>query len=202
MSPAPTVDQATRPAPVGGALAPAERPLLLPAGRVAADTHPEELHRLALQEASDPGCDPLAVQATVWLLRACNAVLTSQADELRPLGLSPSAYNVLMALHNTEDRILEPCQLAERLLISRPSITGLLDTLQGKGLVERRPHPDDGRRVLVELTDGGVEVLQRHFGTHYAEQRAMFADLDADELEQLVTLLRRVRGATPPTMAG
>jgi DNA-binding MarR family transcriptional regulator len=197
MSAVHTVDQ-----PAAEADADADRQLRTPVGRVAAGTHPEELHRLALQEASHPSCDPLAVQATVWLLRACNAVLTSQSDELRPLGLSPSAYNVLMALHNTEDHILEPCQLAERLLISRPSITGLLDTLQGKGFVERRPHPEDGRRVLVALTQRGTDVLRQHFGTHYAEQRAIFADLDEDDLEQLVTLLRRVRGAMPSTMAG
>jgi len=156
-----------------------------------------ELRRLALQEATHPGCDPLNVQVLIWLFRAYNAAMTAQADQLRPLGLSPSAFNVLMALHNTEGRRLEPWQLAERLLVSRPSVTGLLDTLQAKGLIDRLPHTDDRRRMLVALTASGLALLEDHFATHYAEQEAMFADLDADERAQLVTLLRGVTGAVP-----
>ena len=179
----------------------AERPVA-PKGRVAAETHPVELQRLAYQEATHPSFDPLNVQCLMWLFRAFNATLNAQADELRPLGLSPSAFNVLMALHNSDDHVLEPCQLAQRLLISRPSVTGLLDTLQAKGLVTRQPHGDDRRRILVELTAEGAALLESHYATHYAEQAAAFADLSADERETLVVLLRRVRGAVPADLEG
>jgi DNA-binding MarR family transcriptional regulator len=172
-----------------------------PKGRVAAGTHPVELRRLAYQEATHPSFDPLNVQCMMWLFRAFNATLNAQAEELRPLGLSPSAFNVLMALHNSADRMLEPCQLAQRLLISRPSVTGLLDTLQAKDLVTREPHGDDRRRILVHLTSAGESVLESHYATHYAEQAAAFAELSADERETLVTLLRRVRGAVPSDFA-
>lgn len=175
----------------------ATKNLLRPRGQVAPDTHPVELERLACQEATHPDCEVINVQTLVWLFRAFNAVLNAQAEELRPLGLSPSAFNVLMALHNTDERVLEPCQLAQRLLISRPSVTGLLDTLQAKGLIERAPHKEDRRRVLVRLTDKGLTVLESHFATHYAEQNAIFGDLDAAEKSTLVSLLRRVRGAQP-----
>lgn len=171
-----------------------------PRKAVAPDTHPIELQRLASQEATHPECDPLSVQALIWLFRAFNATINAQAEELRPLGLSPSAFNVLMALRNTPDATLEPCELSARLLISRPSVTGLLDTLQAKGLIRREPHTDDRRRVLVTLTDDGQALLESHFATHYREQKAAFADLDDDERVQLVTLLRRVRGAVPADM--
>lgn len=168
-----------------------------PRGRVAPGTPVAELERLALQEATHPGCKPLNVQTLIWLFRAYSAAMNAQADELRPLGLSPSAFNMLMALHNTEGRTLEPCQLADRLLVSRPSVTGLLDTLQAKGLVTRAPHPDDGRRVLVRLTAAGMTLLERHFDNHYLEQNALFEPFGTAELETLVTLLRRVPGAMP-----
>ena len=169
-----------------------------PRQRVAPGTHPLELQRLAFEEATCDVCEPLNVQALIWIFRAFNAVITGQAEELRPLGLSSSAFNVLMALHNNDDRTLEPCQLAQRLLISRPSVTGVLDTLQGKGLVERLPHVEDRRRVLVRLTDDGLGLLESHFSTHYREMNAVFAELDDDEKATLVSLLRRVRGAVPP----
>jgi DNA-binding MarR family transcriptional regulator len=168
-----------------------------PAGRTAPGTHPLEAQRLALQEQTLPGCDPLKVQATIWVFRAFSAVNNAQAEELRPLRLSPSAFNVLMALLNTPDHVLEPCQLADRLLVSRPSITGLLDTLQSKGLVTRQPHSADGRRVLVELTDVAHELLRDHVDAHYAEQERVFSNFTEDELATLVTLLRKVEGATP-----
>lgn len=164
---------------------------------VAPDTHLEELERLARQEATHPTCDPLNVQALVWLFRAFNAAITAQTEELRPLGLSPSAFNVLMALHNTDGHTLEPCQIAQRLLISRPSVTGLLDTLENKNLLTRSAHPDDRRRILVTLTNDGLALLESHFATHYAEQNNLFCDLDAEERATLITLLRRVRGAVP-----
>jgi DNA-binding MarR family transcriptional regulator len=171
-----------------------------PQGRTAPETHPAELERLALQESTHPACDPLVVQAHLWLYRAFSAASNAQAEELRPIGLSPSAFNVLMALRNTPDQILEPCQLAERLLVSRPSVTGLLDTLQAKGLIVRRPHSEDGRRVLVELTDEACDLLDAHFPVHYAEQQRIFGALDERELADLVCLLRKVRGAIPPSL--
>lgn len=172
-----------------------------PRQRVAPDSHPVELQRLAFEEATSDACEPLNVQTLIWIFRAFNAIVNRQSDELRPLGLSPSAFNVLMALHNNEDRTLEPCQLADRLLISRPSVTGLLDTLQRKGLVERLPHAEDRRRVLVRLTDDGLRLLESHFACHYGGMNAVFTELDDDEKSTLVSLLRRVQGATPPDFA-
>lgn len=171
-----------------------------PRKRTAPGTHPVELQRLALQEQTHPDCEPLQVQTVIWLLRAASALLNAQTDELRPLGVSPSGFNVLMALRNTPGHTLEPRDLSDRLLVSRPSVTGLLDTLQGKGLITRRTHGQDRRRVLVALTDAGLALLEQHFPTHYAEQRALVAALSPDEQATLVTLLRRVRGALPRSL--
>lgn len=142
------------------------------------------------------------MQAFIWLGRAFNAAITAQAEELRPLGLSPSGFNVLMALHNTPGHLLEPCQLAERLLVSRPSVTGLLDTLQAKGLIERRPHAEDRRRVIVGLTDEGRSLLESMLDVHSRGLQERFESLNPDELATLVVLLRRVKGAVPPHLRG
>jgi DNA-binding MarR family transcriptional regulator len=169
-----------------------------PVGRVAPATHARELARLAITERTHTECSPLHVQTVIWLFRAYNAVMSDLADELRPLDLSPSGFNVLMALNNTAGNTLEPCQLAERLLVSRPSVTGLLDTLEARGLVRREPHAEDRRRVNVVLTGRGAALLAGNFAEHYRRQRELFGDMTPDELTQLVTLLRKVRGATPP----
>lgn len=180
---------------------------LAPRGRVAHGTPPWELERLALQEALHPDADPLLVQGAIWIMRAYNVASGELADALRPLELSPSGFNVLQTLANTRTGELEPCQLAERLLVSRPSMTGLIDTLEAKRLVARRPHPVDRRRVLVVLTSEGRKMLECHYQEHYARLRALFSDLEPDEVEQLVVLLRKVhrsaeKRATPVSQSG
>lgn len=172
-----------------------------PQGRTAPGTHPLELQRLALQEQMHSDCDPLRVQAITWLMRAHAAITAAQAEELRPLGLSPSGFCVLAALLNTPGGRLEPRQIAERLQLSRPSVTGLLDTLQDRGFVVRRPHSDDRRRVLVELTHYAEQTLHDHYPTHYKEQARLVEGLSDDELATLVQLLRKVSGAVPAELA-
>jgi DNA-binding MarR family transcriptional regulator len=174
--------------------------LIAPHTEVAPATHPVELRRLALEEAQHPDCDPLSVQVVLWVLRASSAVLGHQAEILREPDLSPSAFNVLMALRNTPGGVLEPCDIADRLLVTRPSVTGLLDTLENKGLIERRPHPADRRRRLVHLTASAHEVLTDHLSHHYAELERLLGGLGRSERAELITLLRKIDGAVPSAL--
>lgn len=168
-----------------------------PRGRVAQGTHTVELQRLALLEQAHPECRPLHAQALNWLVRAYTAVTAAQAEDLRPLGLSPSGCYVLLALLTSPDRRLEPRQIADRLQLSRPSVTGLLDTLQDRGFVVRRPHREDRRRVLVEPTQRALTILEDHLPRYFAEQSRLLQGLSEDEVETLAVLLRKIEGAVP-----
>ncbi|MEC9057731.1 MAG: ABC transporter transmembrane domain-containing protein, partial [Actinomycetota bacterium] len=70
--------------------------------------------------------------------------------------LSLSQYRVLVFL---DEGGAAPSDLAERLSVSRPSITALMDGLGERGLVERHSDPDDGRRVVHHLTDAGRRTV-------------------------------------------
>lgn len=153
-------------------------------------------------QGADQGALPPANQAIVWLFRAYNATMNELATSLRPLGLSPSAFHVLQTLAGSGDQELEPCELANRLLVSRPSVTGLIDTLEAKSLVSRRRHPADRRRVLVGLTEGARALLGEHAPEHDQCLRRVAGQLSADELASLTTLLRKIHGAMPPEARG
>lgn len=168
-----------------------------PAGKVAPGTHPLELQRLALLEEAHPGCRPRHAQALLWLVRAYSAVTAALAEELRPLRLSPSGCYVLLALVTTPEQRLEPRQIADRLQLSRPSVTGLLDTLQDRGFVVRRPHGDDRRRVLVEPTQRALRLLEDNLSGYFEQQADLLEALGEDDLDALVVLLRKIRGAAP-----
>ena len=55
---------------------------------------------------------------------------------------------------------LTPGELAAHEKVQPPSMTRVLAALEERGLVERRPHPTDGRQALVELTTAGHDLLR------------------------------------------
>jgi DNA-binding MarR family transcriptional regulator len=84
--------------------------------------------------------------------------------------------------------------MGERLQVHPTSITSIVQRLESDGLVGRRPHPDDGRAILAEITDSGralVEVATADLvGADFA-----LGSLSDDELARLSELLRPVRRA-------
>lgn len=70
----------------------------------------------------------------------------------------------------------------------------VLRTLQRKGLVERRPHPDDTRAKSLKPTSKGIEVVRRALTLVERTDQEFFAPLDGDA-EALTPLLRRLTGA-------
>jgi len=126
------------------------------------------------------------------LQQAAGRVSAQRATQLRALGLSPSAFAVLAELAAADDESLQPCVLAGLLSVTRPSVCGLIDGLEAKGLVGRTPHHHDGRRVLVRLTAQGSDLLAEHRARYEQGQRVLVAALSSDEQTQLCALLDRV----------
>ena len=77
---------------------------------------------------------------------------------LTRMGLTIGEADVLTLVLIAAPEHPPPTQLAGWLSLTTAGITGRLNTLERKGLIERRPHATDGRRVHVHLTDSGVEV--------------------------------------------
>lgn len=86
--------------------------------------------------------------------------------------------NVLILLEATGP--LSMSRLAEALDISVASVTGVVDRMEARGLVERRRNADDRRVILVHPADGG---------------RRLFAEIDAKRREMLGVILRRLTEA-------
>jgi DNA-binding MarR family transcriptional regulator len=84
--------------------------------------------------------------------------------------------------------------------VSRPTVSGVTDTLERRGLVERRAHTDDARRRTVALTPAGERTFGELFPRFNAEESLACGGLDAEGRAQLAALLRRlvttIRGGT------
>lgn len=126
------------------------------------------------------------------LLRTAAQVTSEQTRRLRDTRVSPSAFNVLLELAAAGDEGLQPCALAARLSVSRPSMCGLIDGLQAKALVTRSPHHRDGRRVLVALSDTGRRLVDDHRASYDAMLDSMLDDLTGSDRRHLIGLLQRI----------
>ena len=75
--------------------------------------------------------------------------------------------------------------LATALEVSPRNVTLLVDTLEGLGLVARRPHPSDRRAVLVTLTGRGHDVMSRMAAERQALAAELTAGLDDHDVNRL-----------------
>jgi DNA-binding MarR family transcriptional regulator len=131
-------------------------------------------------------------QAWRALLQA-HATLVRQLDiELREAGLRLADFDVLAQLAETGGE-LRMTELAARTLLSRSGLTRRVARLVDEGLVRRANATEDGRGVVVALTDAGVARVTETVPVHLRGVSKLFVErLDDQELAVLETALRRV----------
>jgi DNA-binding MarR family transcriptional regulator len=116
----------------------------------------------------------------------------------REYGLTPSQYNVLRILRG-EGRPLPILEVADRMLAAVPGITGLIDRLEGMGLIARRRCTEDRRVIFVAITDKGLELLGRLDAPEAALHRRLIGHLSPAELRELSRLLEKARQSLDET---
>lgn len=135
-----------------------------------------------------------AMHAVTSLMRVQQLVLGRLDGILRPHGLTFARYEALVLLCFSSRGSLPLGRMGERLQVHPTSITSIVQRLEADGLIVRRPHPDDGRAVLAEVTDAGRAVVERATADLVGADFALGA-LSDDELTRLSELLRPVRRA-------
>lgn len=113
------------------------------------------------------------------------------------IGLTPPQYLILIAIgRGAPDHELGVAQVAERLHLSGAFVTIEVNKLVKSGLIEKRPHPNDRRRVNLSVTAIGLEKLERLASLQRPVNDALFAALDRNTFEMLSEIMRRLaRGA-------
>ena len=100
-------------------------------------------------------------------------------------------------------------ELANALAVTPRRVTALVDALEADGLVERRPHPTDGRSTVVSLTRSGRKQQQVIWAERQREISQAFLDLSAEQQRQLLAItpvltasLRKLAAGRSPANAG
>jgi DNA-binding MarR family transcriptional regulator len=133
--------------------------------------------------------------ARVWEFLRGFAVSHPPKNSLRDaLDLGRGSGRVQALLHLTAGP-LSLGKLAEAVKVDPPYATLIVDTLEERGFVERRPDPADRRRKLVAVTPAGEEAAER-VRRILRDPPPGFARLTPDELDVLEKLLHRAAGDT------
>ena len=94
------------------------------------------------------------------ILRARQAVSSRLSRVLEPLDLSVSQFLVLLTLAMRRKTGVKLGRLARAMLVHPATVTQMVDGLEARGSVERRPHPGDRRAILAVLTDSGFALVE------------------------------------------
>jgi len=101
-------------------------------------------------------------------------------------------FDVLSALRRAEGEQLSPGQLLAQTLVTSGTMTNRIDRLEERGLVRRKPDPNDARSVRVQLTATGRRRVDAALTDLVARENSILGTLDPPERATLAALLRRV----------
>jgi DNA-binding MarR family transcriptional regulator len=113
-------------------------------------------------------------------------------DHVRRQGLTPAQFDLIATLGNTAGMSCK--ELGDRTLITKGTLTGVIDRLEQKGLVERERSSDDKRSYLVRLTRAGEQLFGDVFPKIVAHDKQLFShfsDADFTALEATLTGLKQ-----------
>jgi len=135
-----------------------------------------------------------ANECIVGIVRAGEAFVALANRALSGYQLSPAARQALAVLDGA-GAPLSPTEIARRLIVTTASVTSLLDTLERRGLVERRPDPADRRRLLVAITPPAQAMVRQYVPEVVALQGAVMSGIGEEDRQQLIAVLTRIREA-------
>ena len=130
------------------------------------------------QQTDAQTLEETAAHLRLVINRAARRMRQEAGTEMRP---SRASALVTVELHGP----LTPSELAEIEGVKRPTATRILRGLEGEGLIERTPDPNDGRSALISITPEGRERLRRLRRRKNAYLARRMRDLDGDDVESL-----------------
>jgi DNA-binding MarR family transcriptional regulator len=144
----------------------------------------------------DPSPAPeVAEFAGQLLFRLWRASHTRTADALQSIGLTTALFALLNYLRAHEGANQQ--QIGSAMGIDPSTMVSLIDQLEGAGLAERRPHPQDRRARAVRITAKGRRALERGRQLAKDVEGDVLQGLTAGERRQLVALLGKAFASAP-----
>ncbi len=129
-------------------------------------------------------------QALIQLLRTTDTVWNASRIFFEKWDLSPSQFNVLNVLRGNPEG-LSQTDLSRELVTHRSNVTGLIDRLEKRGLVERRDVAADRRAYRVVVTASGARLMREILPQYYEKAERLWGDLPGKRVVEMIEDLRK-----------
>jgi DNA-binding MarR family transcriptional regulator len=148
-------------------------------------------------ETEFPGSSHRAVETFLNIGVLTGAVRSTIASFIASFGLpSDAAFNVLIVVAGAAEPI-RPSVIASRMMVTRATITGVLDSLESRGLVRRVASANDGRARDVSITTSGKRLARRIEPKLHEFETALMTVLTDGELDELLRMVAVLQSRLP-----
>ena len=131
---------------------------------------------------------------SIRLLAECyQAFERTSGRHVREMGLTPAQFDIVVTLGDTPGMTFK--ELGEQTLITKGTLTGVLDRMEARGLITRKADCDDARRSHVALTRKGTVLFEDVFPKHLQHLQRAFGRLSDSELKHLRASLSQLQDA-------
>lgn len=112
------------------------------------------------------------------------------SEHVKSLGITMTQFDIIATLGNQAPM---SCKLlGEKTLVTKGTMTGVLERLEEKGLIRRELNAEDARSQLISLTKKGQQLFEKIFPEHMNHLQKAFGKLSKKELEELAVSLEKL----------
>lgn len=140
---------------------------------------------------SDPGDEPFLMVLRP-LVEVYFAFLRKSDRHIRSLGLTPPQFDVIVTLGDTNGMTCK--ELSEKTLVTKGTLTGVMDRLEAKDLIERIPSRKDRRSTIIRLTEKGDKQFRKVFPDQIYYLKPYFEQaLTSTQMKDLRSMLIKLK---------
>ncbi|ALV21084.1 MULTISPECIES: MarR family winged helix-turn-helix transcriptional regulator [Carnobacterium] len=131
-----------------------------------------------------------SLKALTVLLRSSQSVQEVIKKDMIKYGVNPTEFAVLELLYHKGEQQIQ--HLGKKILLASSSITYVVDKLEKKGYVERKPSPTDRRVIHANITESGKAFMDNAFPKHKELIGQVFEELSEEEIETAIVILKKL----------
>ncbi len=143
-----------------------------------------------MEQSSNIEEQDLSLKLFVVLSRAMESITKRVEEDIRRYGLNPTEFAVLELLYHKGDQPIQ--KIGTKVLLASSSITYVVDKLEKKSFIERKPCPRDRRVTYAVITNEGTELMNEIFPKHKEAIQDIFAGLNNSEKDELIKQLKKL----------
>lgn len=113
------------------------------------------------------------------------------ATHIKSMGLTMTQFDVIATLGNQPPMTCK--DLSDKTLVTKGTLTGVLERLEGRGIIQRSVNPTDARSQMIGLTKKGQQLFEKVFPEHLQHLQKAFGQLSKQDLHDLTQSLQKLK---------